>query len=82
MHPQLLPKVLTMQWLMSASGSYSRASRKLMEDIKNSDLDDVEMCRIYNDRIMTVRPRLEKFKKNIYCCRNLFLYACLNRGAY
>lgn len=54
MHPQLLPKVLTMQWLMSASGSYSRASRKLMEDIKNSDLDDVEMCRIYNDRIMTV----------------------------
>ncbi|TNN81464.1 Transferrin receptor protein 1 [Liparis tanakae] len=54
MQPQLLPKVLTMQWLMSASGSYSRASRKLMEDIKNSDLDDVEMCRIYNDRIMTV----------------------------
>lgn len=26
-----------------------------MADIKNSDLDDIEMCRVINDRIMTVR---------------------------
>uniref|UniRef100_A0A8C2XCX0 Transferrin receptor protein 1 n=1 Tax=Cyclopterus lumpus TaxID=8103 RepID=A0A8C2XCX0_CYCLU len=54
MQPQLLPKALTVQWLISASGSYSRASRKLVEDIKNSDLEDIEMCRIINDRIMMV----------------------------
>uniref|UniRef100_A0A8C2X7Z9 Transferrin receptor protein 1 n=1 Tax=Cyclopterus lumpus TaxID=8103 RepID=A0A8C2X7Z9_CYCLU len=51
---KLLPKALTVQWLISASGSYSRASRKLVEDIKNSDLEDIEMCRIINDRIMMV----------------------------
>uniref|UniRef100_A0AAQ6IDT4 Transferrin receptor protein 1 n=1 Tax=Anabas testudineus TaxID=64144 RepID=A0AAQ6IDT4_ANATE len=45
---------LTMQWLFSASGSYSRASRSLAADIENSDLEDIEMCRILNDRIMTV----------------------------
>lgn len=55
LQPQLLPKTLTMQWLISASGSYSRASRGLAADIQNSDLEDVEMCRIINDRIMTVR---------------------------
>lgn len=55
MQPQLLPKALTMQWLFSASGSYSRASRSLAADIENSDLEDIEMCRILNDRIMTVR---------------------------
>lgn len=54
MQPQLLPKALTMQWLMSASGSYSRASRQLASDIQNSDLEDIEMCRVINDRIMTV----------------------------
>ncbi|KAM9350106.1 transferrin receptor 1a [Symphorus nematophorus] len=52
--PQLLPKALTVQWLISASGSYSRASRNLAADVQNSDLDDIEMCRIINDRIMTV----------------------------
>lgn len=52
--PQVLPKDLTMQWLISASGSYSRASRSLLSDIQNSNLDDIEMCRIINDRIMTV----------------------------
>ncbi|XP_042353410.1 transferrin receptor protein 1-like isoform X2 [Plectropomus leopardus] len=54
MQPQLLPKALTMQWLISASGSYSRASRNLASDIQNSDLDDIEMCRVINDRIMAV----------------------------
>ncbi|XP_053186332.1 transferrin receptor protein 1-like [Scomber japonicus] len=52
--PDLLPKSLTMQWLISASGSYSRASRSLASDIQNSDLEDIEMCRVLNDRIMTV----------------------------
>ncbi|KAM6920595.1 transferrin receptor protein 1-like [Lycodopsis pacificus] len=50
----LLPKALTVKWLILASGSYSRSSRKLVEDIQNSDLEDIEMCRILNDRIMTV----------------------------
>uniref|UniRef100_A0A1A7YT03 Transferrin receptor protein 1 n=1 Tax=Iconisemion striatum TaxID=60296 RepID=A0A1A7YT03_9TELE len=54
MQPQMLPKALTVQWLISASGSYSRASRSLETDIQNSNLDDIEMCRIINDRIMTV----------------------------
>ncbi|XP_008293079.1 transferrin receptor protein 1 [Stegastes partitus] len=52
--PQLLPKALTVQWLNSASGSYSRAARSLATDITNSDLEDIQMCRIINDRIMTV----------------------------
>uniref|UniRef100_A0A8C4GG21 Transferrin receptor protein 1 n=1 Tax=Dicentrarchus labrax TaxID=13489 RepID=A0A8C4GG21_DICLA len=52
--PQLLPKSLTVQWLISASGSYGRASRSLLADVQNSDLDDIEMCRIINDRIMSV----------------------------
>lgn len=55
LQPEVFPKALTVQWLISASGAYSRATRNLAEDIKNSDLDDIEMCRIINDRIMTVR---------------------------
>uniref|UniRef100_A0A665UWP6 Transferrin receptor protein 1 n=1 Tax=Echeneis naucrates TaxID=173247 RepID=A0A665UWP6_ECHNA len=51
---QQLPKALTVHWLMSAYGSYSRASRALASDIQNSDLDDIEKCRTINDRIMTV----------------------------
>ncbi|XP_047223994.1 transferrin receptor protein 1-like [Girardinichthys multiradiatus] len=54
MQPQLLPKDLTVQWLISASGSYSRAARSLQVDIQNSDLEDIEMCRLINDRIMAV----------------------------
>uniref|UniRef100_A0AAZ1WVJ1 Transferrin receptor protein 1 n=1 Tax=Oreochromis aureus TaxID=47969 RepID=A0AAZ1WVJ1_OREAU len=50
----LLPKALTVQWLIMASGSYSRASLALAADIQNSDLEDIEMCRVINDRIMTV----------------------------
>uniref|UniRef100_A0A8C7YST1 Transferrin receptor protein 1 n=1 Tax=Oryzias sinensis TaxID=183150 RepID=A0A8C7YST1_9TELE len=45
---------LTVQWLISASGSYSRAARSLESDIQNSDLEDIQMCRLINDRIMTV----------------------------
>uniref|UniRef100_A0AAV2JUZ5 Transferrin receptor protein 1 n=1 Tax=Knipowitschia caucasica TaxID=637954 RepID=A0AAV2JUZ5_KNICA len=58
LRPQVLPKELTMQWLMSASGSYSRASANLANDIKNSDLEDVEICRMINDRTMAVERNL------------------------
>ncbi|MEQ2249176.1 hypothetical protein ILYODFUR_026659 [Ilyodon furcidens] len=54
MQPQLLPKALTVQWLISATGSYSRAASSLQVDIQNSDLEDIEMCRLINDRIMAV----------------------------
>lgn len=57
MQPQLLPKALTVRWLIMASGSYSRASSALAADIQNSDLEDIEMCRVINDRIMTVRGK-------------------------
>ncbi|XP_041848167.1 transferrin receptor protein 1-like [Melanotaenia boesemani] len=54
MQPQLFPKALTVNWLIMASGSFGRAHRSLMADIDNSDLEDIEMCRLINDRIMTV----------------------------
>uniref|UniRef100_A0AAX7SNT6 Transferrin receptor protein 1 n=1 Tax=Astatotilapia calliptera TaxID=8154 RepID=A0AAX7SNT6_ASTCA len=47
-------KTLTGQWLVMASGSYNRVSSILTADIQNSDLENVEMCRMINDRIMTV----------------------------
>ncbi|XP_076837648.1 transferrin receptor 1a [Brachyhypopomus gauderio] len=53
-----IPKTLKMQWLMSAMGSYSRASRRLLTLIQNSDLADTEQCRIINDRIMGVERNL------------------------
>lgn len=55
MQTQLFPEALTVQWLIWASGSYSRAARSLATQIENSDLEDVEMCRTLNDRMMTVR---------------------------
>ncbi|XP_076018357.1 transferrin receptor protein 1-like [Genypterus blacodes] len=51
--PNSLPQGFTMQWLFSAYGSFSRAFHGLKEDLDNSVLD-IEMCRIINDRIMTV----------------------------
>ncbi|KAG8013948.1 Transferrin receptor protein 1 [Nibea albiflora] len=53
MQPQLLPKALTVQWLITAYGSYMRASQGLATDIKNINLEDIEMCRTINDRIMS-----------------------------
>lgn len=46
---------MTVQWLISASAAYGRAARSLAEDIRNSNLDDIEMCRVINDRLMMVR---------------------------
>ncbi|XP_029582339.1 transferrin receptor protein 1 [Salmo trutta] len=54
MQPQVLPKLLSVQWLISATGSYSRAASSLSNEIDNSNLEDVEMCRNINDRIMSV----------------------------
>lgn len=45
---------LSTEWLNSAKGSFGRASASLAVDIDNSDLDDIEMCRIINNRIMKV----------------------------
>uniref|UniRef100_A0A8C7K3J3 Transferrin receptor protein 1 n=1 Tax=Oncorhynchus kisutch TaxID=8019 RepID=A0A8C7K3J3_ONCKI len=54
MQPQLLPKSLSVQWLISATGSYSRAASSLATEIDNSNLEDAELCRNINDRIMSV----------------------------
>lgn len=53
-----LPSTITMQWLLSAQGSYDRAASALVTAIQNSDLDDMEQCRILNDRIMRVEGNL------------------------
>ncbi|KAM3866059.1 transferrin receptor protein 1-like [Diretmus argenteus] len=58
MQPQLFSEALTMQWLISAYGSYSRASSNMDSYIGNSDMDDIEICRIINDRIMAVERNL------------------------
>lgn len=55
-NPQLLPQNLTANYLASASGWYNRAVNNLMSQVRNTDLKDVETCRVLNDRIMTVRP--------------------------
>lgn len=69
MQPTLLPSDLTVQWLISAYGSYSRAARTLKADITNSDLEDTEMCRVINDRIMSVRRSytVEKHLETVEC---------------
>ncbi|XP_062337094.1 transferrin receptor 1a [Osmerus eperlanus] len=54
MDPSPLPKDMSVQWLSSALGSFARASRSLANDIQNSDMNDVGMCRSINDRIMQV----------------------------
>ncbi|XP_075876851.1 transferrin receptor 1a isoform X2 [Nelusetta ayraudi] len=52
--PQQFPQNLTTQFLITASGWYGRAVRSLMTQVQNTNLEDVEMCRILNERIMTV----------------------------
>uniref|UniRef100_A0A672S0I0 Transferrin receptor protein 1 n=1 Tax=Sinocyclocheilus grahami TaxID=75366 RepID=A0A672S0I0_SINGR len=53
-----LPSTVTMQWLLSAQGSYDRAASTLVSAIRNSDLEDMEQCRIINNRIMRVEGSL------------------------
>ncbi|XP_060900281.1 transferrin receptor protein 1-like [Labrus mixtus] len=78
--PQKLPKALTVQWLNSASGSYSRASDDLMTDIQNSNLDDIEMCRIINDRIMAVERNF--LSSYVSPSDNPFRHILLGSGAH
>ncbi|MCJ8745245.1 hypothetical protein PDJAM_G00128060 [Pangasius djambal] len=53
-----LTERVQMQWLMSAVGSYSRASNRLITSMENSDLYDLQQCRIINDQIMGVERNL------------------------
>ncbi|XP_051554932.1 transferrin receptor protein 1-like [Myxocyprinus asiaticus] len=53
-----LSETVTMQWLLSALGSYDRAASALASTIRNSDLEDMEQCRIINNRIMRVEGNL------------------------
>ncbi|CAM5164102.1 unnamed protein product [Natator depressus] len=45
---------LTLQWLYSARGDFSRATAALTRDFKNTDLNNKLLCRLVNDRIMKV----------------------------
>uniref|UniRef100_A0A673GMP6 Transferrin receptor 2 n=1 Tax=Sinocyclocheilus rhinocerous TaxID=307959 RepID=A0A673GMP6_9TELE len=45
---------LSPQWVFSARGDYSRAAKNLHEAIKNSDIQDERLARLYNTRIMRV----------------------------
>uniref|UniRef100_A0A671R8E3 Transferrin receptor protein 1 n=1 Tax=Sinocyclocheilus anshuiensis TaxID=1608454 RepID=A0A671R8E3_9TELE len=42
----------------SAQGSYDRAASTLVSAIRNSDLEDMEQCRVINNRIMRVEGSL------------------------
>ncbi|KAG5268513.1 hypothetical protein AALO_G00213400 [Alosa alosa] len=53
-----LAKGLSVQWLNIAIGSYGRAARDLQYTIDNSDLENMEMRRIINDRIIKVEHNL------------------------
>ncbi|XP_060762415.1 transferrin receptor protein 1-like isoform X2 [Neoarius graeffei] len=53
-----LTEHVQMQWLLSALGSYSHASNQLITSIENSDLTDLQQCRIINDQIMGVERNL------------------------
>ncbi|XP_053716932.1 transferrin receptor 1b [Synchiropus splendidus] len=45
-------------WLATAAASFSQATRGLILDTQNTDLNDAEACRILNDRIMRVEHGL------------------------
>ncbi|XP_067417182.1 transferrin receptor protein 1 [Emydura macquarii macquarii] len=45
---------LTLQWLYSARGDFSRATAALTRDSRNTDLSNKFLCRVMNDRIMKV----------------------------
>ncbi|XP_070709410.1 transferrin receptor 1b [Pempheris klunzingeri] len=45
-------------WLSSASGSFQRAAKGINKDIGETDLSEMEACRILNDRLMTVEHGL------------------------
>ncbi|KAM7160730.1 transferrin receptor protein 1 [Macrochelys suwanniensis] len=45
---------LTLQWLYSARGDFSRATAALTRDFRNTDLNNKLLCHMINDRIMKV----------------------------
>ncbi|XP_007237563.3 transferrin receptor protein 2 [Astyanax mexicanus] len=51
---ELQVRGLSPQWVYSARGDYSRAAKTLQEAIKNTDIQDERMTRLYNTRIMRV----------------------------
>lgn len=55
LHPQA--RGLTLQWVYSARGDYIRAAEKLKKEIYSSEESDERLMRMYNVRIMRVRPQ-------------------------
>nr|XP_040022878.1 transferrin receptor 1b isoform X1 [Gasterosteus aculeatus aculeatus] len=51
-------KGLNPTWLNRARGAFQRATISINNDIRNSNLDDKEACRILNGRIMSVEHAL------------------------
>ncbi|XP_067851257.1 transferrin receptor protein 1-like [Heptranchias perlo] len=51
---ELQVRGLTTQWLFSARGDFYRAANDLRSQILSSDMDNVLLCRTYNNRIMRV----------------------------
>uniref|UniRef100_A0AAR2LLM8 Transferrin receptor 2 n=1 Tax=Pygocentrus nattereri TaxID=42514 RepID=A0AAR2LLM8_PYGNA len=51
---ELQVRGLSPQWVYRARGDYSRAAKTLQEAIKNTDIQDERMARLYNTRIMRV----------------------------
>ncbi|TRY68198.1 hypothetical protein DNTS_025756 [Danionella cerebrum] len=75
-----LPSTVTMQWLLSAQGSYDRAASALASTIRNSDLEDMEQCRIINNRIMRVEGSL--ISPYVSPRENLFRHILLGSGSH
>uniref|UniRef100_A0A8C1MGD3 Transferrin receptor protein 1 n=2 Tax=Cyprinus carpio TaxID=7962 RepID=A0A8C1MGD3_CYPCA len=75
-----LPSTVTMQWLLSAQGSYDRAASALISAIRNSDLDDMEQCRIINNRIMRVEGSL--LSPYVSPRESLFRHILLGSGSH
>lgn len=55
--PRPQARGLTLQWVYSARGDYIRAAEKLRKEIYSSEESDERLMRMYNVRIMRVRPR-------------------------
>ncbi|XP_067219441.1 transferrin receptor 1a isoform X2 [Chanodichthys erythropterus] len=75
-----LPSTVTMQWLLSAQGSYDRAASALVSAIRNSDLEDMEQCRILNNRIMRVEGSL--LSPYVSPRESLFRHIVLGSGSH
>uniref|UniRef100_A0A8C1XFF5 Transferrin receptor protein 1 n=1 Tax=Cyprinus carpio TaxID=7962 RepID=A0A8C1XFF5_CYPCA len=78
---QIRSKVESCQtWLLSAQGSYDRAASALISAIRNSDLDDMEQCRIINNRIMRVEGSL--LSPYVSPRESLFRHILLGSGSH